>query len=366
VRRIAELDGLRGLCATLIVAVHLFNDYLPGCWAALDVFFVLSGYLITSIVIRHTLSWQFLNSFYLRRGLRIWPIYYLLIIVLTLVGLAKIPALPYYLTYTQRIPAYWGGNMPQWLLFEHTWSLALEEQFYLIWPVLVLLAGKRRMEYLALAIVAIAVEARYAGFHWWLLLARCDGFALGGFLALVTTDTAAERARSRAFRWTAVFAVIAVLQAGLLIRTGHLFHGFGPMTMAGRATLASLGSFILVALVICHAGHPLLALLRTTPLVYLGTISYGIYLYHYPIFRIVDMLNTYFGIAPAAAVCVVDCILTLGIAMASWHLIESPILRLKDRIPYAPIAGARQHGESTSGILTATKLTQFTLGRAST
>jgi peptidoglycan/LPS O-acetylase OafA/YrhL len=365
-RRIAELDGLRGVCAMLIVAVHLFNDYLPGCWAALDVFFVLSGYLITSIVIQHDLSWQFLKSFYLRRGLRIWPIYYLLILVLTLVGLGNIPALPYYLSYTQRTPAYWGGDMPRWLLLEHTWSLALEEQFYLIWPVVVLLAGKRRMEYLALAIAAIAVEARYAGFHWWLLLARCDGFALGGFLALITAGAEAEQARFRALRWSMVFAFLAVLQAGLLIRTGHLFHGFGPMTMAARATLASLGSFILVALVISHAGHPMLALLRTTPLVYLGTISYGIYLYHYPIFRIIDMLNTSLGVAPVVAVCAADCIVTLGIAMASWHLIELPILRLKDRIPYGRIAGARQRGESTSGVLTATKMIQLVLGRVST
>ena len=69
-RRIEELDGLHGVSAMLIVAVHLYKDYLPGCWAALDVFFVLSGYLITVIVIQHKLSWQFLRSFYLRRGLQ--------------------------------------------------------------------------------------------------------------------------------------------------------------------------------------------------------------------------------------------------------------------------------------------------------
>jgi peptidoglycan/LPS O-acetylase OafA/YrhL len=333
-RRIAELDGLRGISAMMIVAVHLYNEYLPGCWAALDVFFVLSGYLITSIVIQNTLSWQFLKSFYLRRGLRIWPIYYLLIVVLILSGHGSLEALPYYLTYTQLTPMYWGGEMPQWIPIQHTWSLALEEQFYLIWPVMALLAGRRRTGFLALALVVVAVEARYSGFHWWLLLARCDGFALGGFLAVIMADSDSDRARRRARNWATAFAILASLQAALLIATGHLFDGFGPMTMAARATLATLGSYILVTLVICHAGHPVLALLRTPAVVYLGTISYGIYLYHYPIIRFTESLSSSIHIAPRLTLSVLDCVLTLAVAAASWQLIERPILRLKDRIPY--------------------------------
>ena len=115
-RRIAELDGLRGLAAVLIVAYHLFRDYPPGFWAAVDLFFVLSGYLITAIVLRHACSWRFLLAFYARRGLRIWPIYYLVILILVL-GVGRrgdLVALPYYLTYTQQFPHYWGGAMPDW------------------------------------------------------------------------------------------------------------------------------------------------------------------------------------------------------------------------------------------------------------
>jgi len=362
-RRIAELDGLRGVSAMLIVAVHLFNEYLPGCWAALDVFFVLSGYLITSIVIQHTLSWQFLKSFYLRRGLRIWPIYYLLILLLTMGGLGNIRALPFYLTYTQITPRYWGGEMPLWLPIQHTWSLALEEQFYLIWPVLVLLAGRRRMLCLALAVAAIAVEARYAGFHWWLLLARCDGFALGGFLALIMADSDAARARHRARSWMMALGTLAMLQAGVLIATGHLFAGFGPMTMAARATLASLGAFILVSLVVCHAGHPVLALLRSGPLVYLGTISYGIYLYHYPIIKVSEVVSGYLDVSPGPVICAADCVLTLVVAMASWHLIELPILRLKDRIPYGRNASATEYDGSSPLAPVFTEGTTLSLGR---
>ncbi len=362
-RRIAELDGLRGVSAMLIVAVHLFNDYLPGCWAALDVFFVLSGYLITGIVLRNPPSWQFLKSFYLRRGLRIWPIYYLLILILTVAGLGRFDALPYYLTYSQQTPLYWGGVMPHWIPIEHTWTLALEEQFYLIWPALVLLAGRRRMGFLALVAVVIAIEARYAGYHWWLLLARCDGFALGGFLAVIMADTDPDRARLRSRRWATGFAVLAGLQASLLIATGHLFEGFGPTIMAARATLASFGSYILVTLVVCQAGHRWLAPLRSAPLVYLGTISYGIYLYHYPIIKISAQLSGSSGEPHGLAICAVDIVLTLLVAAASWELVERPILRLKDRLPYRRDAGTLEYEGSPTRETVAAEMSNLPLGR---
>jgi peptidoglycan/LPS O-acetylase OafA/YrhL len=347
-RRIADLDGLRGVAALLIVFYHLFEPYLPGCWMAVDVFFVLSGYLITGIVMQHTLSWQFLKSFYIRRGLRIWPIYYLLILLLTVAGLYNAEALPYYLTYTQMTPFYWGGQMPTWEIMHHAWTLALEEQFYLVWPALVLLAGKQRTGYLALAVAVISIEARYAGFHWWNLLGRCDGFALGGLLAVIMADADKDRARRRALSWAMVFAVLATVQAALLVATGHLIAGVGPMTMAARATLASLIAYIPVALVVCHAGHPVLALLRTAPLVYLGTISYGIYLYHFPIVKSTESLGRYLGVAPGLALGLIEFFLALGIATASWHLIERPILRLKDLVPYRRDGVAPEDERSSS------------------
>lgn len=171
-RRIAELDGVRGIAAVVIVAYHLFTDYLPGCWAAVDVFFVLSGFLITGIVLQHGLSGRFLTAFYLRRGLRIWPIYYILITFLLLCGLGNTAALPYYLTYTQHLPWYWGSEMPSWLLMQHTWTLALEEQFYLIWPAIVLLAGRRISGILA---VGLALAAALG--EW---LASTGGFSPAG------------------------------------------------------------------------------------------------------------------------------------------------------------------------------------------
>ena len=111
-------------------------------WTAVDLFFVISGYLITTILLRGRSTPGALANFYARRSLRIWPIYYLALAAF-LVANALIghpyptDGLPYYLTYTQNVPRYWGGVVPPFCkAFAHCWSLSVEEQFYLIWPAL--------------------------------------------------------------------------------------------------------------------------------------------------------------------------------------------------------------------------------------
>jgi hypothetical protein len=115
--RLLELDGLRGLACLVILVYHFRPPLVPYGWAAVDLFFVLSGYLITSILIRNEGSPRLLRNFYVRRGLRIWPIYYVTILALAIAG----PWLPrptncaglgYYLTYTQNLPLYWSGRVP--------------------------------------------------------------------------------------------------------------------------------------------------------------------------------------------------------------------------------------------------------------
>jgi peptidoglycan/LPS O-acetylase OafA/YrhL len=349
-RRIAELDGLRGAAAVLIVAYHLFKDYPPGFWAAVDLFFVLSGYLITAIVLRHACSWRFLLAFYARRGLRIWPIYYLVILILVL-GVGRrgdLVALPYYLTYTQQLPHYWGGAMPDWPEMGHTWTLALEEQFYLIWPALVLLGGRRWTCLLASALAIAALEARVAGAYWWVLAGRCDGFALGGLLAAILAGPDADRARRSARSWAVVLGALAILLCAGLAATGRLMVAGGTVTTPLRVTIASLGSFALVALVVCHAGHPLLAPLRTRLLVYLGTISYGIYLYHYLIIKLCAAVGNSWNLGTGPALWLTEIVLTLAAAVTSWHLIERPILRIKDRFQYERDATPERIEEPTS------------------
>lgn len=333
-RRIAELDGVRGLAALAVLGYHIFMNRLPWGWAAVDVFFVLSGFLITGIILEHGRSPGFLWAFYARRGLRIWPIYYLLLLVLAVCWLDDRRAIPYYLAYAQQVPRYWHGWMPEWTGMAHTWTLAMEEQFYLLWPALVLLVGKRWTGPLALALVVGSIVARGMGIHHTILAGRCDGFALGGLLAVIMANSDVQRARRQALAW----AIGAGALAGCLIvglaSVGRLVDSGGPALFPWHVTIASLASFSVIALVAIHAGHAVLAPLRTPLAVYLGSISYGVYLYQYPILMSSPELQTLLGVGPGPALWVAEALLTLAAAVFSWHLIEKPILRLKDLVPY--------------------------------
>ncbi|MDR3637440.1 MAG: acyltransferase [Isosphaeraceae bacterium] len=159
VERIPELDGVRGLAVVAIVIFHGSPQRLPGGWAAVDLFFVLSGFLITSIIIKHGGAPGFLKAFYVRRGLRILPIYYLAVLAVAGVRLLiprriRWAGLPYTLTCTQFIALRAFKDMPEYCPYLcHTWTLAIEEQFYLIWPLALIALGRRRVIPLAFACI---------------------------------------------------------------------------------------------------------------------------------------------------------------------------------------------------------------------
>ena len=148
-RRIPELDALRALAALVVLLFHLNPPRFFFGWTGVDLFFVLSGYLITTIILDHQGQRGFLRNFYARRGLRIWPIYYIALFAVV----ATAPLVPrdrrpplnglgYYVTYLQNITLYQLRPPPEFhIAFDHTWTLALEEQFYLIWPALIALAS---------------------------------------------------------------------------------------------------------------------------------------------------------------------------------------------------------------------------------
>src|SRR5947209_8320002 len=152
-RRVKELDALRGIAALVVVLGHigaLHGSFkVPYSWTAVDLFFVLSGFLITSILLRHEPTGPFFASFYARRGLRIWPIYYLSLLALAAINPwlptpYALDGMPQFLTYTQTSFMYWTNDVrPGLHALDHTWTLAIEEQFYLIWPALVFLAGRK-------------------------------------------------------------------------------------------------------------------------------------------------------------------------------------------------------------------------------
>jgi peptidoglycan/LPS O-acetylase OafA/YrhL len=348
-RRVTELDSLRGLAALTIIFYHLWFMHVPQLGTAVDLFFVLSGFLITTIILDNAATEGFLVTFYVRRSLRIWPIYYLSLLALVVLNPflptpEPMDGLPYYLTYTQMLPLYWSGVEPPFSrAFEHTWTLAIEEQFYLLWPALVCLLGRRRLIPLALALVVSAVWARYQGMNPLLLITHCDGLALGGLLALLLNDR--ERVARRSKWLTLGFIALGLTALSfpawdrrLIARLSGIVsipaseHHLALHSL--RRLWVNLGFLSMVGVCIVNAGRPALGWLRDRRLAYLGQISYGLYLYHLIVFRISDNLARAHGFGETIGLDAIKLALMFALAALSWSFIERPILALKDRFDY--------------------------------
>ena len=341
--RVIELDSLRGLAAIAVIVFHSKEAWLPCGWAGVDLFFVLSGYLITSIVLRDGCAAGFLRKFYIRRGLRTWPIYYLLIALVIIVSPVLTrkthwSALPYALTYAQGLPRLWGGAVEAFSPYlTHTWSLAIEEQFYLIWPALVLIAGTRRLPLLALTIAAVAVAARSQGI-WWDILTRSDGLALGGLLAAyrlgrqqsTNPNSALYRLGTGVIRYSSLSALMIIIALGFTtgLRPRYAVAAYPAVTILAF-NLLWLG---VINFVLTNAGGPVIGILRIRLLEKLGRISYGLYLYHMPILmlmmdfaRVVGLKDHMNGIKSLSV------LIAIPIASLSWRFIERPLLERNRR-----------------------------------
>lgn len=339
--RVRELDALRGIMSLLILTYHCTRSDLFAGWSRVDFFFVLSGYLTTSRILAAgggTLPWR---RFYARRLLRLLPPYYLLIVLLAACDGRRgepehVAGLLYALSFTQNSPHYWWGSVPQYFPehLGHTWYLAIEAQFLLVWPVLVSLVQRRTLAVISGALVVDSAIARAAGLHPWTLLARCDGLALGALVALDLSRRSRER---RAVSWAGpalAWGIAVSYLSWYLARPGHSPRSFNN-PLGWEASLAISATNVayagLVGLVACNAGAPLLGPLRRAWLCYLGTISYGIYLFSFTSISLVALAARIprgsWGAWPALA----SMVVTLAVAMASWELLERPLLDLGGR-----------------------------------
>lgn len=335
--RIPELDGLRGIGALAILFYHTWPTTFFFGWTRVDLFFVLSGYLITSILLKNQLSCRFLFVFWFRRALRIWPAYYLLLFILCVREILNnyslnLKAVLSYVTFTQNVPYYWSGPI---LSFSseatHTWALAIEEQFYLVWPLIMVIVGRRFLIPMVLWLIINSIVLRMFGFYPFVALARCDGLALGTILAICLENCKLSAQRStwlhRAFVLTSLVALL------FLVSFLVSLHGFLEETSQGSSlTIFMVSVFYcsIIGLVILHTGNPLLNFLRFRSLRYIGQISYGIYLYHLPIIDVITNDLKYGPIATQLAA----ISLSLLAGIISWECLERPLGRLKEKIPY--------------------------------
>jgi peptidoglycan/LPS O-acetylase OafA/YrhL len=338
--RMLELDALRGLAAVAVMIFHCHRDFWFG-FTGIDLFFVLSGYLITEILIRNRRRQGCLRVFYARRAFRILPIYYLVVISVFLINSFLSHPLPtsgypYHLFYLQNTPHYWGCIPPTpGLPLIHTWTLAIEEQFYLLWPLAVLLLTPARLLCVCVCLVLFTSSARFEGLHAETLLGRMDGLALGAMLACLRArwQWARSPSSSRGFfaiaGAAAVYFIVWNLRAVQSLETAQSFRGNAGILIISIAYFGLIGGLANVA------GARGAAWLRLRWLTGLGTISYGLYLYHVVVYAAFDY---YFKLDGTHNDCwwmaLLKIAVSIGVACLSWYFIEKPILKLKDRFSY--------------------------------
>jgi peptidoglycan/LPS O-acetylase OafA/YrhL len=390
--RITEIDGIRGLLSILVVIGHA-NYFggskddlvIPWFWGTMEVFFVISGYLITGIALQNGASTaRFRTIFFARRCLRIWPLYYVVLaftILLTYLVLPRgwlgddfnaWPGLAQCYLFLQNVQLLDTALQNKPVLtalpyaFGHSWSVALEEQFYLICgllvPFLLRRTGGTRLlvKIIALAMIASFV-LRVFGTHWWVLLSRFEGFGAGMLLAVYLQHRDSDRS-SRQVRLIKTFlgfgGVAALGFAALsyiypLPAYQHAVWGGGPtfMTLFLSLSLLSYSAFGLGLVGICsiRSGAPVLGFLRSRWLQWLGMISYSTYLWHLPMLIIWNIvLFKYVGI-PQEFSMLVAIVPTFLVSGASYYLVERPFLIVGSRVRYKPLNAASEEPRELGG-----------------
>ncbi len=373
--RLLALDGLRGIAILLVMAQHL--RWLGCGWIGVQLFFVLSGFLITRLLVRSAEArplGSYLKDFYARRALRILPLYFGYLVALAIAArlLADFPpidhALPWAATFTFNVfrltPAYGalGAGSERHVLIDHFWSLAVEEHFYLVWP-LVLFALRRHLRALALCLIALgpvlrgavailwpqlppeSVSGSAAAANYLLSTSHVDAFAAGALVATLPMAPASLQVRRYGWSLAAVVGLAILLgtwvNAGLLdpVRWPRSF-GF-PLMMPNALqhvwgySLINLVAAATIWLALGAAGWQ--RALSSGWLRYTGKISFGMYVLHYPMRQLLPPLfgwtSTFAGWASLLLAEAIYLALVYAVAGLSFRYFERPFLELKQCLP---------------------------------
>lgn len=377
--RLPGVDGLRGVAVLMVLVTHFCADFWglgPTRWdnyfqigtqalgTGVDLFFVISGFLITSILMSTREDPKFFRNFYMRRGLRIFPLYYFSLVAIALCG------------WLWELKLYPDGALPNlWFLLHSSnvyfilegwqspainpmYSLAMEEHYYLLFPLTVFLLPPKRLLWALLAMLAMSaalrgvingldLEQRWFGREDHLLiycnvLARADGLAFGGLLAWCHERGLLERWRR--FYLPYVAALGAVFFAIFVWKKGFWVGSWkGPLGVVGYTLLASWFAAMLAA-VVTNAADWFTRLVTMRWLVKVGFYSYSIYLFHELIKigvehhvglpqQLPPLLNS--RIPVMVGYTLLMSAATYAFAMVTWWLVEEPCLRLKKHFRYA-------------------------------
>lgn len=357
-----QLDGLRAIAVGVVLVHHLLKPQLlpsllspvPWGFAGVRLFFVLSGFLITGILLRARADsdrlgvnrlWV-IRQFYARRFLRIFPLYYFVIFGAAIVNLPPVREEFWWLvSYLFNIRIALLGWFPENVA--HFWSLAVEEQFYLLWPWLVLFAPRRLLFLLSLAMVtlgplsrALALAIGLYGPALSVLTPSCfDALGLGAALAIASGGGPAPR------DLVAKLTRLALPIGLLIVVVLDVLNGLNTWRYAGHLhvvfydTATALVFCWLVAMASTGFSGITGRFLRFGPVAYCGHIAYGIYVYHLLLAQPLYQVGVWLGLGwqwGDYPFFVTASLLTVAVAALSWHLMESPLNELKRHFPYRP------------------------------
>jgi peptidoglycan/LPS O-acetylase OafA/YrhL len=359
------LDGLRAVAVVAVLLVHLEPSPLPGGGLGVDVFFALSGFLITTLVLeelrRSDGGYRF-GGFYARRALRLFPALYAALLVMGVYVALRWDRLPELLLSTGPETAGDRGVLVRYFVgaatctsnligvttapgnfFTHTWSLAVEEQFYLIWPV-ILVAVHRRARLSALAGVLIALAAGSlilrvcaSTFAEGLLWQRLDAIILGSAFGLL-------RWSSDRFRRVIEVRSSALSSAGLvlvvlLMLLGGRFVPEGALVRGGYTLFAALAALTVCALAMKPIGSGRISILEHPVAVRIGLISYGLYVWHLPAYQVVVWE---FPDLSQWARWSLQILASVALAVVSFRVVEQPFRRLQSRFRSVEVSAGNQ------------------------
>jgi peptidoglycan/LPS O-acetylase OafA/YrhL len=340
-----ELDGLRALAVLAVMLFHANAGWTKGGFLGVDIFFVLSGFLITRLLLEERDFTQHiaLARFYLRRVLRLFPALVVVSLACAFYASVWLPhdqvvstwrdvfsTATYHMNWVQAL-----GTRPPYGLLDHAWSLSIEEQFYVVWPVMLIIAhrigGVRAVCGVALVgavasatlRLALLIDGRPFNRLYFGLDTHADGLLIGCALAALTLlwPDLPRHVTGRVSRWLGPLALVGI---GVAVAT---------VSLTSRALFAwGYLVFVLVTAVLVadlYARGLTSRLLHHEPLVAIGRISYGLYLWHWPVYLVLNGGRIHWGFIPLT-------LLRLAVsgllAVASFLLVEQPFLRLKRRL----------------------------------
>jgi peptidoglycan/LPS O-acetylase OafA/YrhL len=366
-RHVPSLDGVRGVAILMVLLIHLelfravpgtsttmlhVRDLFWAGWRGVDLFFVLSGFLITGILLDAIGTRRYFYTFYMRRVLRIFPLYYFALIVAFAATLMIVPRLRISIP-RDSLPTWWGWfsylfyfqnwRLPDALL-GHFWSLGVEEQFYLMWPICVYCLSRRQLLRLCAVAFGVCFGVRFLlvqqnPYGSALLMtntfARMDTLLVGAFCALAVRD---PRLLNRVRPMLPYIAIISSCGMVAIDFVAHEIRSRAYYTQSFGYSLLALGFGTLVLWAYLHAGTGTILdkSLQQVWLRKLGKYSYGIYVYHHPVFLVGSAVFTGVKVAghdviPSIPYCVGIVAASVLVARASYAILERPFLEMKRR-----------------------------------